>query len=93
MLHKERSIAACYRMDLESELLAIFSGHEVLMAKGQRKLITGLEIPKSVGVGVGGSSRFGVKIVFEYVGDLANGIMSVSIRVGWIEVDPDLVAG
>ena len=55
MLHKARSIAVCYWVDLESELLAIFGGHEVLMANGQRELLVGIEISKLVGIGVGGS--------------------------------------
>ncbi|MFC7009387.1 hypothetical protein [Halalkalicoccus salilacus] len=78
-------------MDLERELLAIFGGHEVLMANGQRKLLIGLEISESIGVGVGGSTRFGIEIICEYVGDLADGAIGVGIRVGWREIDLNLV--
>lgn len=58
MLYKGRSIVVCYWVALETELLAIFGGHEVLMATGQRESIAGLKLSKSVGVGVGGSARF-----------------------------------
>lgn len=82
------------RVRSENEcLLGVFRRHEVLMANGQRELVLGLEISESGGIGVCRSASFGIETVFEYVGDLANGVMSVGIRVGWIEVDPDLVAG
>lgn len=63
------------------------------MANGQRELLVGLKVPESVGIDVGELACFGIEIVFEYVGDLADGVMSVGIRVGWIEIDPNLVAG
>ncbi|MFC7009539.1 hypothetical protein [Halalkalicoccus salilacus] len=62
------------------------------MAKGQGELLVGLEISESVRVGVGGSARFGIKIVFEYIENLANGAVDGGIRVSWIEIDPDLIA-
>lgn len=43
------------------------------MANGQRELLIGLKVPESVGIGVGEPACFGIEIVFEYVGDLANG--------------------
>ncbi len=35
----------------------------------------------------------GIEIVCEYVKNLADGVMSVGIGVGWIKIDLDLVAG
>ena len=64
-------------MDLERELLGVFGRHEVLMAKGQRELLAGLEVSEPVGVGVGGSTCLGIEIVCEYVGDLADGAIGV----------------
>ena len=51
-------------MDLKRELLDIFGGYEVLMAKGQWELLVGLEVSEPIGVGVGGPARFGLEIVF-----------------------------
>lgn len=80
-------------MDLKSELLAIFGGYKVLMAKDQREPLVGLEVSEPIGVGVCRSARFGLEIVCEYVENLADGVMSEDIRVSWIEIDPDLIAG
>ena len=74
-------------MALESELLVSFGGHEVLMANGQLELLVGLEVSKPVGRGIGGSTCFGIEIVFEYVGDLADSVMDVGIRISWVEID------
>lgn len=68
-------------MDLERELLGVFGGYEILMAKCQRELLVGLEISESGGIGVSGSARFGIEIVFEDVGDLEDGAMSVDIQI------------
>ena len=85
-------MAVCYWVALERGLLGVFGGHEILVAIGHWESITGLEVSEPIGVGVGGSACFSIEIVFEYVGDLANGAMSVDIRIGWIKIDPDLVA-
>jgi hypothetical protein len=87
MLHKARSIAVYYWVDLERELLAIFGGHEVLMANGQRELLAGLKLSKPIGVGVGGSTRFGVEIVDVDITDLTNGTVILFIRAIGIEND------
>ena len=57
------------------------------MAKSQWELLVGLEVSEPVGRGVGGSARFGIETVFEYVGDLADSAISVDIRISWIEID------
>ena len=67
-------------MDLESELLDIFGGHEILMANGQWELLVGLKLSKPGGIGVGGSARFSIEIVCEYVDELLPVIIVVGTR-------------
>lgn len=44
-------------------------------------------------MGIQRSACLGIEIVCEYVKNLADGVMSVGIGVGWIKIDLDLVAG
>ena len=63
------------------------------MANERWELLVGLEVSKPVGVGVGGSARFCIEIVFEDANDFADGAMSVGIQISWIEIDLNLIAG
>lgn len=73
----------------ERRLLGIFGRHEVLVAKGKRECLAGLE---SVGVGIRRPIRVDIEIVGQHVDDFADRAVDVGIRVSWIQANSNLVA-
>ena len=72
--------------------MGIFGRHEVLVAKSEWECLAGLELFESVGVGICGAIGLNVEIIGQDVDDLADRAMSVSIRISWIQIDPDRLA-
>lgn len=60
--------------------MGILGGHEILMAKGKREYLAGLEFFESVGVGICGPIGLDIEIVGQYVDNLTGRTMSVGIR-------------